>query len=280
MDAIGQGQLVFLNPNQKNILTGFDQVEITIEPNNDPAPDVSSDEIIASSVFPPLALVHVRHLLSAFDSAPAKTALIQGLWTSADDLNTNVAELQKAFTSKDEKLVRQKTEEIINQIAGDQNATQYKDWNGNGTIDDPSDGYGLLFNGDPGYTEQGYISQAASHARFAAQAQDATENIKAHSSQVVTCTENMDGWTKQLLEKALQLQGMTFGADMEPLIAEMTVLSIQIVSGADSNSNGLIDPIIGEGGADTAYEYAYYMADMPLISGAHQIPLPAATKSK
>jgi hypothetical protein len=42
----------------------------------------------------------------------------------------------------------------------------------------------------------------------------------------------------------------------------------------------VIEPIVGEGGADTAYQYAYYMAEMPLLSGAHRIPPAAATQSK
>ena len=193
------------------------------------------------------------------------------MYTSTDELN-------KAFSEGDEKLVRLKTEEIINQIVGNANTSQYKDWNEDGTVDDPSDGFGLLHNGDPGYTDQGYIAQTISHANFAAQAVDATENIKLNSAQVVICSENMTGWTEQLLEKALQLQEMPFGPEMEPLIKEMTTLSTQIISGVDSNGNGLIEPIVGEGGADTAYEYAYFMAEMPLLPGAHRIPPPAATQ--
>jgi hypothetical protein len=96
----------------------------------------------------------------------------------------------------------------------------------------------------------------------------------------IICGENMTGWSEQLLAKALQLQKMPLGSDMEPLVKEMTKLSIEIVSGIDSNGNGLIEPIVGEGGADTAYEYAYYLAEMPLLPGAHRIPSPASTQSK
>jgi hypothetical protein len=67
---------------------------------------------------------------------------------------------------------------------------------------------------------------------------------------------------------------------MEPLIKEMTELSIQIISGIDSNANGLIEPVVGEGGADTAYEYTYYMTEMPLLIGEHRIPPPAAQQNK
>jgi hypothetical protein len=73
----------------------------------------------------------------------------------------------------------------------------------------------------------------------------------------------------------LLLQEMPFGAEMKPLIIEMRVLAGNSLYGADTNGNELVEPIHGEGGADTAYEHAYYMADMPLLMGIHRIPPPA-----
>ena len=280
MDKTSQGQLVYTNPNQDNILSLFDQLEVTIEPDNDPAPDEASGDIVASSVFPPLALIHVRHVLVSFSAAPERTALIQGLWNSSDWLYSEVDDLQIAYSSNDEELFRLKTEEIINLLAGNANTSKYVDWNKDGIINDPTDGFGMLQNGQPGYVEQGYISQTISHAQFAAQAIDATENIKTQSGKAVRCLENMNGWSEQLLEKALQLQEMPFDSEMEPLIAEIKMLADQIISGIDSNGNKLIEPIDGEGGATTAYEYAYYMADMALLTGAHRIPITAPTQKK
>ena len=63
IDETGQGQLAYTDPTQKNILSAFDQLEVTLEADNDPKPDEPSAEIVASSVFPPLALVHVRHVV-------------------------------------------------------------------------------------------------------------------------------------------------------------------------------------------------------------------------
>ncbi|CAG1015575.1 serine/threonine-protein kinase PpkA [Anaerolineales bacterium] len=280
LDESGQGQLSFTDPDQKNILGMFDQAEVTLEVDNDPQPDEPSGDILASSVFPPLALVHVRHVTTSFQAAPNTTALIQGLWSTADNVNTSAVELKEAFETGDEELARLKTEEIINQIAGSASVNQYRDWNKNGAIDNPSDGFGLLRNGEPGYADQGYIPQTISHANFAAQAADATESIKTNSASLVTCGENMTGWSEQLLEKSLQLQGTTFGAEMEPLISEIVLLSEKILYGVDSNGNGVIEPIAGEGGADTAYAYAYFMAEMPLLPGAHRIPPPAPTEQK
>ncbi|GAB4543044.1 MAG: hypothetical protein Fur002_14350 [Anaerolineales bacterium] len=275
-----QGALVFNNPNERNILEGFDQIEITVEPNNDPAPSDSSGEVVASSVFPPLALVHVRHLDVKFASAPNGAPLVSGLWYSADGLHDEVLALQAAYEKKDEAAFRAMNEKIINRAAGNQNFNQYKDWNGDGETDDASDGYGLLFNGEQGYTEQGYIPQTISHAQFAAQALDSTKNIKAHSEHVVVCAKNVEGWTTQLLKNALALQDMKFGAEMEPLLKETLTLASQIVSGADADGDELIEPVLGECGVDSVYEHAHYMSDMPLLPGAHRIPPALATKSK
>jgi hypothetical protein len=278
MNDSAQGELIYTNLDQGNILSLFDQLEVTIEPNNDPTPDESSGDIVASSVFPPLTLVHMRHILSSFPTAPEKDALIQGLWYSSEWVYANAVDIQDAFSNGDEKLFRAKNEELINMIVGNANKDQYIDWNQDGSIKDPTDGYGMLQNGDPGYNDQGYITQTISHAQFAAQAVDSTENIKAQSANLIFCLENMKGWSEQLLKKALKLQEMSFGPDMEPLIAEMKTLSDQIVYGTDSNGNNVIEPIIGEGGAATAYEYAYFMAEMPLLPGAHRIPVSAQGK--
>ena len=278
-DAV-QGQVVYTNPQQENILSLFDQVEVTVEADNDPNPNDPSENVIASSVFPPLALLHVRHILVSFATAPGGIALIQGLWGSVESLDTSATELQKAFSEGDEEATRLKIEEIINLTVGNANTNQYKDWNQDGTVNDPGDGFGLLQNGDPGYTDQGYIAQSISHAQFASRAPDATENIQTQSAYVVTCLQNMQGWSEQLLKNALTLQEMKFGPDMAPIIEDMVSLSSQIISGVDSNDNKLIEPIVGEGGATTAYEYSYYMAEMPLFLGVHRIPPPAPTLSK
>ena len=272
-DANGVGQLAFTDPDKNNILKSFDQLEITLESDNDPTPNESSGEVVASSIFPPQALIHVRHLLVSFHGTPDQEALIQGLWYATDETDNSVIALNNAFTNNDEELFRLKNEEIINQLVGSANAAQYRDWNEDGKIDDPGDGFGILGNGTD--NELGYIPATSSHAQFAAEALDATENIQTHSANVITSIENTRGWSEQLLEKALRLQEMPFGNEMQPLVEEMQLLSDQALFGVDTNGNGLIEPIVGEGGGDTVYEQAYYMAEMPLLPGAHRIPQPA-----
>ncbi|KAA0268607.1 MAG: hypothetical protein DPW18_13430 [Chloroflexi bacterium] len=272
-------QLSFISPDAKNLLGSFDQVEVTIEPDNDPHPDEPSGQVAASSVFPPFALVHVRHLLVASENAPEGAPLAQGLWTTIDNIDTSVYELNEAYKDGDEETFRLKIEEIINQIVGNGNAELYQDWNGDSTISDPGDGYGFLTSSggtDTGYAdqggEQGYAVQTISHAEFAAGAPDATENIKIHSGHVIVCVRNIEGWSKQMLELAIRLMDMPFGPEMEPALAEIQTLSYNMLYGVDTNNNGVIEPVTGEGGADTVYEHAYYLAEMPLLPGAQRTP--------
>lgn len=273
MDDSGEGQLAFIDPDQENILKSFDQLEVTLESDNDPEPKEPSGDVVASSVFPPLALVHVRHVLVSYHGAPNAEALIQGLWYTADEIDNSVIALNQAFKDNNEEIFRLKIEEIINQLVGSANADKYRDWNEDGIIADPSDGFGLLANGDD--NALGYIPTTISHVQFAAEAADATNNIQLHSSHTIVCIENMRGWSEQVLEKALQLQEMPFDSNMEPLVTEMLVLSNQVLFGVDTNGDELIEPIVGEGGGNTAYEHAYYMAEMPLFLGEHRIPPPA-----
>ncbi len=262
----GQGQLTFVDPQQRNLLEVFDQIEITEEPNNDPNPDQPSDQIVASFVYPPLALVHLRHLLVSFSGAPNHTALVQGLWTTTDNIDTSAYELQQAFAANSEELVREKTEEIINQLVGSADKENYRDWNNDGTIADPSDGFGML---------NGYIIQTSSHAGFASQAADATEHIHLESGEMKVCLDNIKGWSLQLLDKAKKLHETPFNPAMAGQIDEIAALANQMLIGVDSNKDGTIEPVAGEGGASTMYEHAYFLADMDLLPGAQRIP-PAA----
>jgi len=265
------GHSSYTSPNNINLLSRFDQVDITLEPDDDPAPSEPNGEVVASSVFPPVAFNHVRHILVAIGSTPDGDALIQGLWWTANAVDTSVVELSDAFESGDEETLRLKTEEIINQISGDGNEKLYKDWNEDGQITDLTDGYGLLPNGN----EQGYIPQTIRHAQYATNASDATQSIVAHSTELIVCTENMQNWNEQILALALQLQEMPLGSEMEAVIADMSSLSENMLYGVDANGNKRIEPIRGEGGADAAYEYALLMAEMPLLPGPGRMPPPA-----
>ena len=276
--ATGTGRLELNDPEQENFLRDFSEVMITLEEENAPLGEPTGD-VLYSSVLPPQSLVHLRHVLVSYNDLPDEGPLIQNLWWNnlynidrsingnEFDEEYSVAIFQ-AFANGDEPLLRKRTEEVINSIVGDM-SSKYLDYDGDGTVDDPSDGYGSLPNGD----RLGYLQETALHAKYSADAADSTPNIRLHGENVQICIQNVSGWTEDLLSLALELNETPFGPDMEPIVTEISSLGNSLLTGKDANNNNLFDEAIaGECGGDAAYEYAYSMADMFLYPGPDRVP--------
>jgi serine/threonine protein kinase len=251
--------LTYVNDSGQNLLTQFHGVEITIEPSPDNSPNPSN--VVAYSAFLPAnGLLHVRHLLSAFSSTPNQTSFIRGLKTDTSLLTDLSEEMLASFEARDGTDMRLKAEQMLNIVLGNQ-SPDYKDWNGSGEINDPSDGYGLLLNGD----NNGYIQGTFTHANLSITSPDATENMLTHGEHVKIAATNLSGWTPQLRDQLIAILDATSLTDAEGPLRQAVVLANQIHNGVDVNGNENIEPIPGEGGAMTAYDHSYYMADILVI---------------
>jgi len=275
----GTGQATLTDPDQ-NLFQNYNQIIITEEKDGEEV-NQPTGKVVYSSVFPPQVLIPMRNLLASYADTPDNLALVQGLWYySGDYVNTsiigdkesNIVGLKQAYENGDEATVRLRTEEIINQIVGDQ-SDQFLDYNDDDIIDNtpgdiPTDGYGSFPNG----TNNGYIQETALQAKLAADAIDSTPNIRTNSENLQICIQNMDGRLNLILQSALKLNETPFGPEMEPIIADLETLGDALMNGNDTDENGLVEAISGECGANDAYNYAYLMADMLLYPGENRIP--------
>jgi hypothetical protein len=170
-----------------------------------------------------------------------------------------------------EDVFRTRNEELINMIVGNK-SDLYQDYNGNDQFDDieegTSNGYGSLPNGD----QAGYLQQTALESQAAANAPDATPNIRQQNEVIQVCIQNMKVWTDQILPLALELQRMEFGPEMQPTLDEMTELGIRISNGWDADGSGRIEPIEGECGAIQVYNAGKDMADFLIFPGPSRLP--------
>jgi len=248
--------LTYINDSGQNLLTLYHGVEITFEPSPDNSPNPSND-VAFSAFLPPTGYSHVRHLLSAFSSTPNQTPFIRGLKTDTSLLNDLAKEMLASLEAGDGMGMRLKAEQMLNIILGDK-SPDYKDWNGSGQIDDPSDGFGLLLNGD----NSGYIQGTFTHANLSLTSPDATENMLIHGEHVKISTDNLSDWTPRLRDQLIAVLHAPSLTDAEEPLRQAVVLANQIHNGVDINGNENIEPIPGEGGAITAYEHSYYMADI------------------
>jgi serine/threonine protein kinase len=266
-DQQGQGSLSFVDREGKNLLGLYSALEITIEP--DDANPNSSNNIAFSVRLPALGLTHVRHLLYSFSATPGQIGFIHGLDTSTKLLVDLSAQMLSAFEAGNDVDVLLQAESMLSVIVGNQ-SEDYKDWNGNGATDDAGDGYGLLLNHD----QLGYIQGTYTHADLARTSPDATPNMLTHGEHVKESANNVGNWTAQLRTQLIGILENPSSPDREAAIRQAVAMANQIRTGLDINGNENIEPIPGEGGALTAYEHSYYMADMLILPPSNQTPTP------
>jgi tRNA A-37 threonylcarbamoyl transferase component Bud32 len=268
-DQQNKGSLAFVDGEGRNLIGRYRTLEITREPDPDPSTN-SSNEVAFSASLPPEGLKHVRHLLFSFDATPGKIGFIDGLEADTILLDDLAGQMLTSFETPDEAGIRLQAERMLNLIVGSQ-SENYKDWNKDGNVDDPGDGFGLLLNGE----NLGYIQGSFTHADLALQSPDATQKIRTHGEHVKICTTNIGEWTPELRDQLTAILGSPMDSpDLEGLIRKAVALADKIRNGIDVNGNESVEPVAGEGGAVTAYEHAYYMADMVIVPGTNQLPPP------
>jgi hypothetical protein len=265
-DSSGQFTLSYVDAQSRNLLDGFNRMEITIEPNPDDSPNPSGQVAYSSSI-PNGSLMHIRHLLVRIDETPNKIGMAVGLVNDSTLIKKSADAMLDAYNTSNAENVHANAEAIINLIVGKQDSTLYKDWDGNGKINDPGDGYGLLLNGD----QAGYIGGVIDHAKLAGVAPDSTAEIRMHTQHVTTSAQNVEAWATQLRDIAIRIAEAKSSQNEEADIRLAVTLANQMLNGIDINGNETIEPIPGEGGAITAYEHASYMSDMPILAGKDQV---------
>jgi tRNA A-37 threonylcarbamoyl transferase component Bud32 len=258
LDENGRGELIFKQPDGTNLISLYDTVEVTIEP--DPDSSAASSGIVAYSfTLPAEGLVHVRYLLSSYPTTPNNNALIQGLFTDIEKMNDLASAMQKAADSGDQAHVRSNAEGINNIIVGSKSSA-HKDWDNNGEVYDPSDGFGLLLNGQ----NAGYLEAAFAEAGAVLTSPNASEQMVQYGRGVEASVNNLAQWITELQTLITAIQTSTDSANTKLQVSNALALTNKMLNGIDVDSNGSIDPVAGEGGAQTAYDQAYHMADMPL----------------
>jgi serine/threonine protein kinase len=260
VDAEGKGNLVFDEPQKRNLLANYTGVEVTLT-SGETSDANGSDRIAYAYTLPEAGLGYLRGLMASFPTAPGEVGLIQGLAENARELEGAAQDMLNAHESSDEAGIRGHAESMLNILVGDQNPDLHKDWNGDGRIADPGDGYGLLLNGD----HLGYIQAVYSHADYAVNAAGASRNMVVNGESVKICAQNLAGWAPELRDRLLAILNASAPAEMDVEIRRAAELADQMLNGIDLNENARVEPVAGECGALVAYEATYRMADMPLL---------------
>jgi hypothetical protein len=254
--ADGSGSTSLVDPEGRNLLGLYDNIEITVEPEPDPSPNPAGAAMFTTRL-PDEGLLHVRHLLVSFSRAPNAIGLLDGLVADSLILDNTARSMLAKYEAGDEAGTRADAEAMLNLVVGSQ-SQDHSDWDHNGQVSDPGDGYGFLLNGD----SSGYIQGAIAHAEFAASSPSATSNMQSHGDHVIVSARNLETWSPELRDLLKQILTSPFDAAMGGQIRKAVALSQNMLAGTDLNGNELVEAIAGEGGAETAYQHALYMADI------------------
>lgn len=239
--------------NTKNLLGLGNKVEITLEQGTVPLP---TGRIILSATFPPLAFIHIRHLLVRFPNTPGNIGLMVGLVDQAQKMSAASQLLQSIAGGGNTFAIQCAAQSIIDIAEGSQ-GPHYQQLSNNcaaQNITQGGDGYGLL-------GANGYIANGEAHASLAATQADATASIKAHAGHVSICLENMKGWISTINNDALALLN---NPGNTAKVQEIVTLANHALNGVDTNGDESVDPVPGEGGANTAYYHADLMSALVL----------------
>jgi serine/threonine protein kinase len=258
LDGSGRGELKYTDEQKANLIGIYNGVEVTIEPN--PDPDPKSSGIVAYSFTHAVdGLEHLRFLLTKYPGAPNQVALVQGLYADVQTINELANEMQKASANGNTDRVLLNAEAILNLLVGSQSPDR-KDWNADGQVDDPSDGFGLLLNGQ----NIGYLQAGFAEADAAVKAPGASQLMVTSGEGVINGVQDLANWTEEMKPILIGILTTSSRADLNQGVTEAAALAAKMLNGIDADEDGVVEAILGEGGAQLVYEQAYQMADMPL----------------
>ncbi len=228
-----------------NLIGAGNKLEITQEQGNVQLP---TGKVVLAGTFPPLAFVHIRHLLFSFPITPNKIGLLVGVLNQTQLLNAQAVLLQSFVANRNQNAIPCVAQSIIDIIDGSQGphfqplptacASQ--------SITATGDGFGLL-------GPNAYIQTASTHAALAANQSDSTDNIRLFAGHIETAMSNINGWVTSIEQDALNLLSNPTNTTK---VQEMVTLANHAFND---------DPTSGKAGATTAYLQGQMMANLPLV---------------
>ncbi|GCE26523.1 hypothetical protein KDA_20070 [Dictyobacter alpinus] len=237
-----------------NLLAMGSIVQVTLETTQAALP---TGRVVLRAQFPPLALVHIKHLLVSYPSTPNQTALLTGL---LDQTRQVSFQAQLLRSSNNKTVIRCAAQNIMTLVDGHPLAkTLVKPKEcAAAHVPQVTSEFGLLGNDN-----NGYVSTVGAHASLAATQPDSTDTIRTYAKQIIFSSENLKNWFTTLRQDTQEILEHPEDAGT---IKKIASLADDALNGVDNNNNGTIEPIQGEAGALQAYNYGQSMATLKLTA--------------
>jgi len=110
-----------------------------------------------------------------------------------------------------------------------------------------------------GYGVKKAAAGTAKHIGFAAGADGASGNVKAHSVHVSSSAENTVDRVNAIVALAGQVEAASNATEAAPLVVDMNAIAQMLLNGHDANGDGKITWMKGEGGLNVADKHMGFM---------------------
>jgi len=270
-DAQGNASLSYVDPKGQNLLAQYTGFSITSETAGS-APAAPSSTVVIANSLPAGVLGPVRQLLVAGSDAPKGAGYSIGLLAMTQELLLHAKAVSGAAALGDSQSMDRHIEHMLNILEG-KGGPDYGDFNGDGTVEDPGDSFGI----------DHYADQVGAQAGAAAAAPDVTLNVKTHAAELEALAINLHAMANQEVDLLLQAHKATAVADKQSLTAQALVLARTMLNGANKTGGASVNPLAGQGGAFTTYIYSQYLAALGALpepgSGVATPPPATATQA-
>ena len=245
----------YTSPDGDDLIAPYNKVAITAELEADADAAGPAGEVVYSHAVPLGAMVHIRHLLSSWPPI-----VENGILTDLKiQLNVAIDHANLAKDSTDLAGIAAHIEHVINAIEAT-GGPNYGDVNGDGVTQDVGDSVGVLAH-----------AVDREHGPFAAGAA-ADDVVVVDGAALVDITgKNAEDWATLGRDIALTVLDQTnitlaklfLGPGANTVISALEAAR----DGYDTDGDGTIESIAGEGGADQAFVEAQRMATYTLRAG-------------
>lgn len=253
-DASNSANLIYFAPAGENLLATYTGFLITLETAGS-TPDTPSASVAFGGVIAQAAVGPAQQLLARGDASPGNVGYAIGLTDQAEEMLRHAVEINRAAQGGDVVSANRHIEHLTAILVG-KKSPEYLDFTGDGFIDDPGDGFGIL----------SYAGAITAQAQIVAAAPDMPDSVKQHATQLSQVAANFTDWGNQLLTLRLAAHNAQTDADRSNNTVQIAQLATQVLNGVDANGNGTVEPISGEGGAYAAYFESQYLASMGVLT--------------
>ena len=237
----------------ENLLGSYNSAFISVEP--DGVDDGKIGPVAYNGILPPESLLHIRHVVTAFETNPEGKAFLIGAEEQLLLAIEHTGFMLDELATDNIREAQRHAEHVVNILDGESGAN-FGDLDGDAVAQNPGDGFGV----------RAYLEGAKQHAQLAADAEGATAEVQLHAGHDLISSDNTRARLQAAIAEALRIIASDTAAEAQPTAEELARLLDVAYQGQDVDGNGAIAPIEDEGGWQTAYEHALNMGSFEFFA--------------